>query len=97
MLENMLGCDSCGAQARRDDRACPICRAPLAAARAAARIPVRRFGEVPPYPVEYEETLEEDGPGLPRRERPQQPRLAPLALAALSALLLAACAGYWLR
>jgi hypothetical protein len=93
----MWGCDSCGAQARRDDRACPICGAPLGAAtpRAGrAHIPVRRYGEVPPYPVEYEEMLEEDGPGLPQRGRF---RLAPLALAAVSALLLAAGAGYWLR
>ena len=93
----MLGCDSCGAQARPEDRSCPICGAPmaLAAARAAAaRIPIRRFGEVPPYPIEFEELLEEDGAGLPRRERP---RLAALGLAVVSALLLAACAGYWLR
>ena len=93
----MWGCDSCGAQARRDDRTCPICGAPLAAAAprsGKAHIPVRRYGEVPPYPVEYEELLEEDGPGLPQRGRFQ---LAPLALAAVSALLLAAGAGYWFR
>jgi hypothetical protein len=94
-MEAMFGCDSCGAQVRRDDRSCPICGAPLAIAAAQAansKIPVRRFGVVPPYPVEYEELLEEDGPGLPRRS----PRLATYAAAVLSALLLAACAGYWL-
>ena len=92
----MLGCDSCGAQARRDDKACPICGAPILPAVgrvSTAQIPVRRFGEVPPYPFELEE-LEEHAPGPQRRERP---RIAPMALAALSAVLLAACAGYWLR
>jgi hypothetical protein len=95
-MEAMLGCDSCGAQVRRDDRSCPICGAPVArpAARAGGvQIPVRRYGQVPPYPVEFEELLEQDGPGRPRRTRH---RLAPYALAALSAVLLAAC-GYWFR
>jgi hypothetical protein len=91
-MEVMLGCDSCGAQVRRDDRSCPICGA-LVAPGAGRNIPVRRFGEVPPYPVEYEALLEEDGPGL---RRGQQPRLASYALAAVSAVLLAAC-GFWLR
>ena len=90
---NMFGCDSCGAQVRRDDKACPICGA-LVARPAGMAIPVRRFGEVPPYPIEYEQMLEEDGPGLERRRAP--PRLAQYALATVSALLLAAC-GYWLR
>ena len=90
----MSGCDSCGAQVRRDDRSCPICGAPVVLA-AATSIPVRRFGEVPPYPVEYEELLEEDGPLLQRRTRARSPAAA-YALAAASALLLAAC-GFWLR
>ncbi|MDB5860362.1 MAG: hypothetical protein JWQ76_4051 [Ramlibacter sp.] len=91
----MFGCGSCGAQARRDDRACPICRTPLAPSTVpGALIPVRRYGEVPPYPIELGELLEDDGPALPRRGRP---RLQPYAVAALSALMLAACAGYWLR
>jgi hypothetical protein len=94
-MEAMLGCESCGAQVRRDDRSCPICCAPLVPAAASGpSIPVRRFGVAPPCPVEYEEVLEDDGPGRPRRAGP---RMAPYALAALSALLLAACAGYWLR
>lgn len=87
----MSGCDSCGAQVRRDDKSCPICGAPVLPA--GGRIPVRRFGEVPPYPVEYEQMLEEDGPGMPRRSRSGS---ATYALCAVSALLLAAC-GYWLR
>ena len=87
----MSGCDSCGAQVRRDDRSCPICGAPVMAA-AGAQIPVR-FGEVPPFPVEYEQVLEEDGPAMPRRARPA---LATYALCAVSAIVLAAC-GYWLR
>ena len=89
----MFGCDSCGAQVRRDDSSCPICGAPVTRA-ARNDIPVRRFGEVPPYPVEYEEMLEEDGPAMPRR-RPQA-RLAQYALGTVSLVLLAAC-GYWLR
>jgi hypothetical protein len=91
--ETMFGCDRCGAQVRRDDSSCPICGA-LVTRPAGIDIPVRRFGEVPPYPVEYEQMLEEDGPGLERRR--EQPRLAQYALATISALLLAAC-GYWLR
>ena len=93
----MWGCDSCGAQARRRSGRHGRRGAPLVAGSShagKAHIPVRRFGEVPPYPVEYEELLEEDGPGLPQRGRS---RLAPLALAAASALLLAAGAGYWFR
>jgi hypothetical protein len=70
---------------RRDDRSCPICGAPV--------IPVRRFGEVPPYPVEYEQMREEDGPGMPRRSRPA---FGTYALCAVSAIALAAC-GYFLR
>lgn len=88
----MSGCDSCGAQVRRDDRSCPICGAPVAPA-TGRHIPVRRFGEVPPYPVEYEQMLEEDGPGMPQRRRPA---LATYALCGVSALVLAAC-GYFLR
>jgi hypothetical protein len=91
--DNMFGCDSCGAQVRRDDSACPICGA-LVTRPVGIDIPVRRFGEVPPYPVEYEQLLEEDGPGPALRREP--PRLAQYALATVSALLLAAC-GYWLR
>lgn len=88
----MSGCDSCGAQVRHDDRSCPICCAPVKQPRE-VKIPVRRFGEVPPYPVEYEELAEEDGSVLSRRARP---RFAPYALAVVSALLLVAC-GIWLR
>jgi hypothetical protein len=43
--------------------------------------------------VEYEQMLEEDGPGMPRRGRPP---FATYALCAASALALAAC-GYFLR
>ena len=88
----MSGCDSCGAQVRRDDKSCPICGAPIVHV-TAPHIPVRRFGDVPPYPIEYEELLEEHGPGMPRRERAP---LATYALAVSAAAVLAAC-GYWLR
>jgi hypothetical protein len=78
---------------RRDDKSCPICGA-LVTRPVGLDIPVRRFGEVPPYPVEFEELLEEDGPGPAGRREP--PRLVQYALGTVSVLLLAAC-GYWLR
>lgn len=92
----MGGCDGCGAQVRHDDRICPICGAALQAGGSSRPfIPIRRFGTAPPYPQELEESLDEDGPPMPRRGA--RPRYASYALALLSAMALVACAGYWLR
>jgi hypothetical protein len=92
----MAGCDGCGAQVRLDDRMCPICGAVLQAGGSGRpRIPIRRFGTPPPYPEEFDQMIEEDGP--PMRRRGAGPRYGAYALALASALALVACAGYWLR
>lgn len=90
--EALHGCDTCGAQMRRDDHACPICGAPQRR-RAVPAIPVRRHGVVPPYPDAYAALLADDSP------RPPRPRLRMwrFVLAAASAGLLAACACYLIK
>lgn len=91
--EALNGCDTCGAQVRHDDRACPICGAPQVG-RGTSAIPVRRFGVVPPYPEEEaEELLADDSPQPPRGRL----RWWPLLLVAASAGLLAACARFFLE
>jgi hypothetical protein len=91
--EALKGCDTCGAQLRRDDSACPICGALQARRPGKPAIPVRRFGEVPPYPEEDEELLADDSPEPRRRPLNAWPWL----LAAGSTGLLAACARYLLH
>ena len=57
-------------------------------------IPVRRYGEVPPYPEELAELLADDSPAPAQRRRV---RLLPLLLAFASASGLAAGARYFLH
>lgn len=82
----MTGCDECGAQAGPADRCCPVCGAPLQGA-AQPRIPVRRYGTVPPPPVGYR--LQP----LAAPDRRAWPRLPGRRLAGVAGLAAAAAAG----